>query len=155
MKSQGRYRCRPRCRTAGSTRAVKGKEARPFFVTADRALVRATGETGLQYLIPHILLPQQVAFLARMADRKTAELQAFSRTLWTVGTTVADKIRRYYSDRVLRRSEVGLVEELDKILDALVKDLRNEGIDLDAEAAKDPRSEDARIKVFARLDRFE
>ncbi len=135
--------------------AIKDKGARPFLITADRALIRATSETTLKGLVRHMLLPQQVAFLARMADRSTRGLEAFSRTLWTVGASVADKVRRYYSDRVLREYEVGLVEEIDAILAALVKDLRDDGLDLDAESARDPRSEEARIKVFKRLDRFE
>jgi hypothetical protein len=136
-------------------RAVTEREARPHFVTADRALIRAASETSLRYLIPNILLPQQVAFLARMADRTTAGLQAFSRTLWTVGTTVADKIRRYYSDRILREYEAGLVEEIDTILDAIMKDMRNDGVDLSAETTKDPHLESERIKIFGRIDRFE
>ena len=135
--------------------AIKDKGARPFLITADRALIRATSETTLKGLVRHMLLPQQVAFLARMADRSTRGLEAFSRTLWTVGASVADKVRRYYSDRVLKEYEVGLVEEIDAILAALVKDLRDDGLDLDAESARDPRSEEGRIKVFKRLDRFE
>ena len=83
-------------------RAVKEVSARPYFVTADRALVRATAETYLRHLIPTVLLPQQVAFLARMANRTTTGLQAFARTLWTVGASMAHKVRRYYADRVLR-----------------------------------------------------
>jgi hypothetical protein len=73
----------------------------------------------------------------------------------SLGSNVAEKVRRYYSDRVLKEYEVGLVEEIDAILATLVKDLRDDGLDLDAESARDPRSEAGRIKVFKRLDRFE
>ncbi len=135
--------------------AIKEKDARPFLITADRALIRATAETSVKGLVRHMLLPEQVAFLARMADRSATGLEAFSRTLWTVGANVAEKVRRYYSDRVLKEHEVALVEEIDTILAALVKDLREDGLDLDAESARDPRSEEGRIKVFKRLDRFE
>jgi hypothetical protein len=89
-----------------------------------------------------------------MADRHTTGFQAFSRTLWTVGASVADKVKKYYTDRVLREYDDALVAEVNTILEALIKDLRGEGIDLD-EDIRDPRSEDARVKLFERLDRFE
>ncbi|HEY3136616.1 MAG TPA: SIR2 family protein [Blastocatellia bacterium] len=136
-------------------RAVKGAQNRSYFITADRALVSAVVATSSRHVIPSILLPQQVAFLAQMADRTTTGLQAFSRTLWTVGASVADKVKRYYTDRVLREYEVGLVAEVDKILEALLRDLQGEGIDLDDDDVRDPRSEAARVKLFERLDRFE
>jgi hypothetical protein len=135
-------------------RAVKQSSKRPFFVTADRALVAAITAGASRHLIVNVLLPQQVAFLAQMADRHTTGFQAFSRTLWTVGASVADKVKKYYTDRVLREYDDALVAEVNTILEALIKDLRGEGIDLD-EDIRDPRSEDARVKLFERLDRFE
>jgi len=136
-------------------RGFRDPNARPYFITADRALIAAVATTSLRHLIPGVLLPQQVAFLAQMADRTTTGLQAFSRTLWSVGESVADKVKRYYTDRVLREYEDALVAEIDKILEALLKDLRSEGIDLAEDDTRDPRSEEARIKLFERLDRFE
>lgn len=136
-------------------RSIKRAEDRPYFVTADRGLVSAMASTSSMGLIPNTLLPQQVAFLAQMADRATEGSQAFSRTLWTVGDAVADKIRRYYTDRVLREYEEGLVAEIDKILEAILRDLRNEGVKFDDDDADDPRTEAARVKLFERLDRFE
>ena len=90
-----------------------------------------------------------------MANRETAGLQAFSRTLWTVGESVAGNVKRYYTDRVLREYEAGLVAEIDTIMDALLTDLQSEGISLDDEDALDLRSETDRIRLFERLDRFE
>ena len=136
-------------------RDVKDPENRAYFITADRALVRSVGETSSRHVLPNVLLPQQVGFLARMASRNAAGLEAFSRTLWTVGENVADKVRRYYTNRVLREYEEGLVAEVDTILDALVGDLRNEGVSISEEDLRDPRSETARIEIFERLDRFE
>ena len=136
-------------------RGIKDQESRSYFITADRALIRAVAETSSRYVLPHVLLPQQVAFLAQMANRKTGGLQAFSRTLWTVGESVAGKVKRYYTDRVLRKYEEGLVAEIDTILGALRKDLQSEGISLDDEDVRDPRSETTRMKLFERLDRFE
>ena len=136
-------------------RGIKDQESRSYFITADRALIRAVAETSSRYVLPHVLLPQQVAFLAQMANRKTGGLQAFSRTLWTVGESVAGKVKRYYTDRVLREYEEGLVAEIDTILGVLRKDLQSEGISLDDEDVRDPRSETTRMKLFERLDRFE
>ena len=135
--------------------SIKDRERRPYFITADRALIRATGATSLRHVLPHVLLPQQVAFLIHMAARETSGLQAFSRTLWTVGESVANKVKRYYTNRVLKEYEDGLVAEIDTILDALLKDIQSEGIRLDDEAARDPKSETTRMRLFERLDRFE
>ena len=135
--------------------SIKDREKRPYFITADRTLIRATAAASFRYVLPHVLLPQQVAFLAQMADRKTAGLQAFSRTLWTVGESVAHKVKRYYTNRVLQEYEEGLAAETDTILNALLTDLQSEGINLEDEATRDPRSEAARIRLFERLDRFE
>ena len=129
--------------------------SRPYFITADRALISAASATSVRHVLRHVLLPQQVAFLAQMADRKTAGFQAFSRTLWTVGESVAGKVKKYYTNRVLQEYEDGLVAEIDTILDAFLKDLQSEGIDFDDAEVRDPRSEAARMRLFERLDRFE
>ena len=136
-------------------RSVKDRASRPYFITADRALISAVAKTSSRYVLTHILLPQQAAFLAQMASRKTAGLQAFSRTLWTVGESVADKVKRYYTDRVLREYEDGLVAETSTILNALQADLQSEGIIVDDEDVHDSWSEAGRMKLFKRLDRFE
>lgn len=133
-------------------RDVRG---RPYFITADRALVGAMAATSFRHLIPSTLLPQQAALLAQMADRNTTGFEAFSRTLWTVADSVADKVKRYYTDRILRQYEEGLVAEVDTILDALWSDFRQEGMDLEAEDISDPHSEVQRARLFERLDRFE
>ena len=134
------------------TRDVKAK---PYFITADRALISAMATTSFRELIPWTLLPQQAALLAQMANRTTTGFEAFSRTLWTVADSVADKVKRYYTDRILRKYEEGLVVEIDTILEALMKDFRREGVDLESEDILDPRTEYHRTKLFERLDRFE
>ena len=136
-------------------RNARDPENRGYFITADRALVSAVSHTSSRHVLPHVLLPQQVGFLARMASRSTAGLEAFSRTLWTVREDVATKIRRYYTNRVLREYEEGLVAEIDSVLDAIIGGLRREDVSLTEEDARDPRSEVARIRFFERLDRFE
>ena len=96
-----------------------------------------------------------MALLAQMANRTTAGFEALSRTLWTVSDSVADKVKRYYTDRILRQYEEGLVAEMDTIIDALLNDFRQEGVDLESEDISDPRTEFQRTKLFERLDRFE
>ena len=130
-------------------------KTKPYFITADRALISAMATTSFRKLIPWTLLPQQAALLAQMANRTTAGFEAFSRTLWTVADSVADKVKKYYTDRILRQYEEGLVVEIDTILEALMKEFRREGVDFESEDILDPRTEYHRAKLFERLDRFE
>lgn len=64
-------------------------------------------------------------------------------------------MKRYYTDRVLREYEDGLVAETSTILNALQADLQSEGIIIDDEDVRDSWSEASRMKLFKRLDRFE
>ena len=61
--------------------------------------ISAMTTTSFRGLIPSILLPQQAALLAQMVNRTTVGFEAFSRTLWTVADSVADRVKRYYTDR--------------------------------------------------------
>ena len=136
-------------------RNTRGTNTTPYFITADRALIAAIATTSFLPLIPSIFLPEQMALLAQMANRTTAGFEALSRTLWTVSDSVADKVKRYYTDRILRQYEEGLVAEMGTIIDALLNDFRQEGVDLESEDISDPRTEFQRTKLFERLDRFE
>ena len=134
---------------------ARAAKTRPYFITADRALISAMTTTSFRGLTPSILLPQQAALLAQMGNRTTAGFEAFSRTLWTVADSVADRVKRYYTDRILRKYEEGLVVEVDTVLEALMKDFQREGVDFESEDILDPRTEYHRAILFERLDRFE
>ena len=134
---------------------IRDNEVRPYFITADRALIAAAADTSCREALPHVLLPEQIALLAQMADRETAGLQVFSRTLWTVGETMSDKVKRYYTNRVLQEYEEGLITEIDTIMNTLLREIRAEGINLDEEYRRERGADAHQVAVFKRLDRFE
>ena len=134
---------------------IRDNEVRPYFITADRALIAAAADTSCREALPHVLLPEQIALLAQMADRETAGLQVFSRTLWTVGKTMSDKVKRYYTNRVLQEYEEGLITEIDTIMNTLLREIRAEGINLDEEYRRERGADAYQVAVFKRLDRFE
>lgn len=68
---------------------------------------------------------------------------------------MATKIKRYYTDRILKEYEAGLAAEIPTILDALSKDMRSEGWEVETDFSRDGGSEVNRLKIFERLDRFE
>ena len=109
----------------------------------------------MQAIVRNILLPQQVAYLAQMEARPVAGFSAFARTLWNVTGTVADQIKRYYTDRVLKEYDAALISQVPHILATIMEDLRLEGLDVDVDMPRGGEGESKRLKVFARLDRFE
>lgn len=124
------------------------------FITADRALISAASHTSLARVVGRMLLPQQAVYLSEFLSKGRGGFEGIVRAMWTQGDDVAVKVRRFYTDRILREYEFALVSEIPAVVAAMLAELEKSGVDLASEVIRG-EGEGERLKVFAMLDRFE
>lgn len=124
------------------------------FITADRALLAAASRTSLVNVVRRMFLPHQAAYLAQFAAKGQADFQGIVRAMWAQGDDVATKVRRFYTDRILKEYEFALAAEIPAVVNAMLAELEKAGIDLAGEVTKG-EGETERLRVFTALDRFE
>ncbi len=125
-----------------------------IFITADRALLAAVSTTGSAAVIRRMFLPHQAAYLSQFAAKGRSGFEGIVRAMWSQGDAVAAKVKRFYTDRILREYDYALVSEIPAVVDAMLKELEKAGIDLESEFERG-EGETERLRIFTALDRFE
>lgn len=134
--------------------AASAPQVRPYFVTADRALLKVLSRSTVPGLLKWMLLPHQVGALAELADRGRTGFESFARTMWNLSGNLAERVRRYYTDKVLREYEYALVSEIPTIVNEMLREFENEGVSIDADIPR-MEGEEGRLRAFSTVDRFE
>jgi SIR2-like domain len=124
----------------------------PYFVTADKTLINVVPYTRAREVLNRILLPQQAAYLADLVNEDAGTMTGFTKALWSTPRDLPGRIRDYYTDRVLGQYEYALLEDMPKIVEAVVDDIESASGSV---LVNWKDSEPDRVKLFNNLDRFE
>ena len=132
----------------------KGIAARPYFITADRSLVAAFGESAYAQVVEHIIFPHQAFAIAQMKGKSRGVVRGLARTVFGMGRDTVQEMKEFYIDRVLDEYEPTMVEAVPRIIEQIV----SHGNYLLTDKTLGTESDETDIskrRLFAELDQFE
>ena len=128
--------------------------ARPYFITADRSLVAAFGESSYAQVVEHIVFPHQAFAIAQTKSKSRGAVRGLARTVFGMGRDVVQEMKEFYIDRVLDEYEPAMIEAIPTMIEEIVSQgnylLTDNTFGMDSEETIISKK-----SLFTKLDQFE
>ena len=100
-------------------------KARPYFVTADRSVVAAYGESSYAQVVENIIFPHQAFAIAQMEGKSKGVVRGLARTVFGMGRNAVQEMKEFYIDRVLDQYEPALIQGIPATVEEIVSQTKN------------------------------